>query len=96
MIPVVLASIRLLALPHAARVERDDVSQEMGERWDFVGLVPRQQTQVVVPEGVPAPHVVRGHHQVAGQVVAALLTGAVVTEKQQKWGTLLLHIISLA
>ena len=34
------------------------------------------------PEGVSAPLVVRREHEVAGQVVAALLASAVVAEKK--------------
>ena len=76
--PEVLTAIRLFVLPQTARVEGDDVGQVVGHGGDLVGLVPRQEAEVVVAEGVAAPLVVRGHHEIAGQVVTALLTGAVV------------------
>ena len=46
---VPLAADALLLLPQAARVERDDVGEPVGQGRDLVGLVPGQQTQVVVP-----------------------------------------------
>ncbi len=53
----------------------------MGERRDLVGLVPGEDAEVVIPQGIAAPLVVRGHHQISGQIVAALLTSAIVTMK---------------
>ena len=54
----------------------------MGKGGYLVGLVPGEDAEVVVAPWLAAPLVVRGHHQVAGDVVAALLPGPVVTEKK--------------
>ena len=45
----------------------------VGEGGDLVGLVPREDAQVVGPHRRPAPLVVRGHHQDSRLVIAALL-----------------------
>ena len=76
---VCLASSTLLILPQAARVEGGDILQPVGHGGDLARLVPGQHPQVVGPHGCPTPHVVRGHHQVAVQVIAALLASPVMT-----------------
>ena len=84
MLPVGLAAAALLLLPHAAGVEGGDVLQPVAEAGDLVGLVPGQHPEVVRPHGLAAPLVVRGHHEVAVLVVAALLARAVIAAEKRK------------
>ena len=49
-LPECHASVGGAVLPEAARVEGDDVVQEVRQGGDLASLVPRQHAKVVVPE----------------------------------------------
>ncbi len=88
-----LAARALLVLPQAARVEGQHVVKVVGQGGDLVGLVPGQHPEVVVAQRVAAPLVVRGHHQVAGQVVAALLPSTIMAEGRRERGLAIFFVI---
>ena len=73
-----MTSSTLLVLPETAGVEGGHVLEPVGEAGDLGGLVPRQNSEVVRPHGLPSPLVVRGHHQITIEVVTTLLASPVM------------------
>lgn len=78
------AANSLFVLPHAARIEGNDVVEPLGQRRHLVCFVPRQYAQIMGTSGSRTPLLIVRQHQKTSFVVTALLFRSFHAAKPKK------------